>query len=549
MKKFRLAFAITGCFLSAMVYWWKASDGNNKFEAKVATSDQNFGQLFGRKIDLNVRNGASLEGKEVLTELTAQGLFYQNKEGLEVIVFNKVNGNIKGQGNILPNWTQFRDGSLVIKKSDSLSEVAWIGHNLGEIEWNLLRLFANFVPPLDKIVNGTKTSYRLDDLFGQGNWNWSSKSSDDGSTKWTSSFIPENVLNDELWNRSSNWTIQKNLDSIESMAHEVIELTMPKGANLLIDAKGVVKFGPRQRIDLKEITDSNLVFLSLRPDARPDGSSNSKNSKSKDEIKNALLAGNRSIYLDLKHSLDAGEWGNEEILELAKSLDRKGQAYKDLIGALSQSRLSASKMVLLEIIKGLQRNTRELVAALPLLAQNDVNGEEIYSWLDELSEKSDSSEVQTTSRLAIGTLGFNSRKNNPALSERILESSIEKLQRMNDKNDLNAMSDILSTIGNVGGSDLDRHLEQWLHHPNDEIRAAAYFAIRHDTNSKNGFDKLYSGVNDTSSDVRYRVASAMEMMQLDTAQYSQIAKWAGKENDARTKTLLSEMLKRKNSHL
>jgi hypothetical protein len=544
MNKFRLAFSIIGCFLVGLVYWWKASDGKGKNYTRVITKDQFVSQLNGRKVDLTVSNGASLDGKEVLTELTAQGLYYLGKDGLEVVVFDKVSGNIKGQGNILPNWSQFRDGSLVIKKSEAVSEIAWVGQNLGEVEWNLLRLLANFVPPLAQVVSKPKTSYGLDDLFGQGNWVWTANSSGSDATKWISSFTPEIIATDELWNRSSSWVILKNLDIFESIAHEVIELTMPKGGNLLIDAKGVVKFGTRQYIDLKDASDAELVFLPLRPEAN--GSSQAKPTKSKDELKSALLAGNRSVYLDLKRSLDAGEWGIEEIQEFAKSLDFKGQAYKDLLGALSQSRLSNSKMALLEIIKGLQKNPQEFVKALPLLVQNDVNGDEVYSWLEELSDKSDTAEIKTTSKLAIGTLGFNSRKNNPGLAERILDANIEKLYRLGDKGDLSTISDILSTIGNVGGTELDTRLEPWLQHHSEEIRAAAYFAIRHDLNSKSGFDRLFNGVNDSSSEVRYKVAAALDMMPLDPAQYSKVANWAQKENDARTKTLLSDMLKRRN---
>lgn len=502
-----------------------------------------------QKITMSVSNGAGLEGREISTKLAVEGMFHLGSAGLSSITFQKVSGTIEGQGDIKPAWLQFEDGVLVIDRMNSSSSVAWKGKSLGAVEWNILRLIANAIPPVQRFHSESKIAYKLDDLYGSGDWVWVATKAQDDSVKWTSSFVPEKNQGDNFWKRDSLWTILKNKESFHILAHDVLGISVKDGKSLVIDSRSDVQLGQPEKSTVDLSVYHDLAFLPLRPNADQTSAHASAGQKSKEQLIMQLRDSSREGYFDFKSSLDIGEWSEEDLMKLAKDLDKKSQGYRDFLAGLAQTKASLGKEFLLSLVKQKWDNSPDLIKMIPLLGQGSSYNQDVIDWLGYASENHASEEVKTTSRLAMGTVGHSLRESHPEIAQKILEDSFGKLHQFTEKNEISAVTDMLASIGNSGGDGIETKLESWYGHSNADVRAAAYFALRHEADQQKAVQRLLMGMSDSSRVVRGRTVEALESMKLTPEQIKNLANRAQEEKDPQIKSALNDILSQNRSKI
>jgi hypothetical protein len=543
MKTFRTFLALFGCALLGILLWWKAFEGPRAKDdvAKSSLVQEGLKQNV-RKISMSVRNGAGLDGKELLTEIFAEGVFHQGPDKLTSVTFQNVSGTIEGQGDIVPPWQQFEEGTLVMDMGDSESRLAWQGKTIGAVEWNILRLLANGLPPIDRFDSESKVSYEWDDLYGSGNWVWVASKSQNQSIKWTSSFVPKKTPGDNFWKRDSLWTIFKKEETFHVVGHDVMGIAVKGGGNLVIDSRSDIQLGSQEKSSLDLNVYSNLVFLPLRPGVDQVTPGLTGSAKTKEQLIKDLKESSKDIYFEFKRSLDQGEWVLDEMMNLVKALDRKSQGYRDLLGALAQTKSALGKEFLLSLAKEKWDRSDELVGMIPLLGQGPGYNQDVIDWLGYASENHASEEVRTTSRLASGTVAHNLRESHPDVAQKILDESFDRLRQSTDKNETSMVTDMLAAIGNSGGEGIESKLEAWYGHQNSEVRAAAYFALRHESNQQKAVQRLLMGMEDSSRLVRSRAVEALETMKLTPEQVKALQSRAQQEKDPQVKSALNEIL-------
>ncbi|MEI8027553.1 MAG: HEAT repeat domain-containing protein [Pseudomonadota bacterium] len=550
MKIFRIFLALLGCVLVGILFWWKAIEGPKAIDIVEKSSQvQEESKQTIQKISMSVSNGAGLQGREISTQLTAEGMFHIGLKGLSSITFKKVRGTIEGQGNITPAWAQFEEGVLVIDRMNSLSTLAWKGKTLGAVEWNILRLLANAIPPVQRFHSESKVSYKLDDLYGSGDWVWVATKAQDDSVKWTSSFVPEKNQGDNFWKRDSLWTILKTKDSFHIVAHDVLGISVKDGKSLVIDSRGDIQLGQPEKSTMDLSVYKDLAFLPLRPIADQTSTTAASNQKSKEQLIKQLRDNSREGYFDFKNSLDLGEWSEEDLMKLAKELDRKSQGYRDFLAVLAQTKASLGKEMLLGLVKQKWDHSPDLVKMIPLLGQGSSYNQDVIDWLGYASENHPVDEVKTTSRLAMGTVANSLRESHPEIAQKILEDSFDKLHQFTDKNEISAVTDMLASIGNSGGDGIESKLDAWYGHSSADVRAAAYFALRHELNQQKAVQRLLIGMDDSSRVVRGRTVEALESMKLNQEQIKNLANKAREEKDPQVKSALNDILSQNRSKI
>jgi hypothetical protein len=230
------------------------------------------------------------------------------------------------------------------------------------------------------------------------------------------------------------------------------------------------------------------------------------------------------------------------MMNLVKALDRKSQGYRDLLGALAQTKSALGKEFLLSLAKEKWDRSDELVGMIPLLGQGPGYNQDVIDWLGYASENHASEEVRTTSRLASGTVAHNLRESHPDVAQKILDESFDRLRQSTDKNETSMVTDMLAAIGNSGGEGIESKLEAWYGHQNSEVRAAAYFALRHESNQQKAVQRLLMGMEDSSRLVRSRAVEALETMKLTPEQVKALQSRAQQEKDPQVKSALNEIL-------
>ncbi len=550
MKIFRIFLALLGAVLLSILFWWKAIEGPKAMDIVEKSSQiQEDSKQTVQKITMSVSNGAGLEGREISTKLAVEGMFHLGSAGLSSITFQKVSGTIEGQGDIKPAWLQFEDGVLVIDRMNSSSSVAWKGKSLGAVEWNILRLIANAIPPVQRFHSESKIAYKLDDLYGSGDWVWVATKAQDDSVKWTSSFVPEKNQGDNFWKRDSLWTILKNKESFHILAHDVLGISVKDGKSLVIDSRSDVQLGQPEKSTVDLSVYHDLAFLPLRPNADQTSAHASAGQKSKEQLIMQLRDSSREGYFDFKSSLDIGEWSEEDLMKLAKDLDKKSQGYRDFLAGLAQTKASLGKEFLLSLVKQKWDNSPDLIKMIPLLGQGSSYNQDVIDWLGYASENHASEEVKTTSRLAMGTVGHSLRESHPEIAQKILEDSFGKLHQFTEKNEISAVTDMLASIGNSGGDGIETKLESWYGHSNADVRAAAYFALRHEADQQKAVQRLLMGMSDSSRVVRGRTVEALESMKLTPEQIKNLANRAQEEKDPQIKSALNDILSQNRSKI
>ena len=550
MKIFRIFLALLGAVLLSILFWWKAIEGPKAMDIVEKSSQiQEDSKQTVQKITMSVSNGAGLEGREISTKLAVEGMFHLGSTGLSSITFQKVSGTIEGQGDIKPAWLQFEDGVLVIDRMNSSSSVAWKGKSLGAVEWNILRLIANAIPPVQRFHSESKIAYKLDDLYGSGDWVWVATKAQDDSVKWTSSFVPEKNQGDNFWKRDSLWTILKNKESFHILAHDVLGISVKDGKSLVIDSRSDVQLGQPEKSTVDLSVYHDLAFLPLRPNADQTSAHASAGQKSKEQLIMQLRDSSREGYFDFKSSLDIGEWSEEDLMKLAKDLDKKSQGYRDFLAGLAQTKASLGKEFLLSLVKQKWDNSPDLIKMIPLLGQGSSYNQDVIDWLGYASENHASEEVKTTSRLAMGTVGHSLRESHPEIAQKILEDSFGKLHQFTEKNEISAVTDMLASIGNSGGDGIETKLESWYGHSNADVRAAAYFALRHEADQQKAVQRLLMGMSDSSRVVRGRTVEALESMKLTPEQIKNLANRAQEEKDPQIKSALNDILSQNRSKI
>ena len=550
MKIFRIFLALLGAVLLSILFWWKAIEGPKAMDIVEKSSQiQEDSKETVQKITMSVSNGAGLEGREISTKLAVEGMFHLGSTGLSSITFQKVSGTIEGQGDIKPAWLQFEDGVLVIDRMNSSSSVAWKGKSLGAVEWNILRLIANAIPPVQRFHSESKIAYKLDDLYGSGDWVWVATKAQDDSVKWTSSFVPEKNQGDNFWKRDSLWTILKNKESFHILAHDVLGISVKDGKSLVIDSRSDVQLGQPEKSTVDLSVYHDLAFLPLRPNADQTSAHASAGQKSKEQLIMQLRDSSREGYFDFKSSLDIGEWSEEDLMKLAKDLDKKSQGYRDFLAGLAQTKASLGKEFLLSLVKQKWDNSPDLIKMIPLLGQGSSYNQDVIDWLGYASENHAREEVKTTSRLAMGTVGHSLRESHPEIAQKILEDSFGKLHQFTEKNEISAVTDMLASIGNSGGDGIETKLESWYGHSNADVRAAAYFALRHEADQQKAVQRLLMGMSDSSRVVRGRTVEALESMKLTPEQIKNLANRAQEEKDPQIKSALNDILSQNRSKI
>ena len=550
MKIFRILLAIVGFASAGLLFWWKAIEGPKAIGGVEKTSlvrDESKQTL--QKISMSVSNGASLEGRDLSTQLSAEGFFHLGPQGLSSITFEKVKGTIEGQGDIKPTWAQFEGGVLVIDRNDSLSTLAWKGKTIGAVEWNILRLLANTIPPMQRFQSKSTINYKLDDLYGSGDWAWLATKLPDDTVKWTSSFVPEKIQGDQFWKRDSLWTVLKSKNSFQILAHDVIGISAKGSNSLEIDSRGDIQLGFPEKglFDLSVYKD--LVFLPLRPNADQTGKPSVASQKSKEQLIKQLMDNEREGYFDFKESMDLGGWSEEDLMNLARELDKKSQGYRDFLAALSQTKSATGKEVLLSLVKQKWDRSQDLVKMIPLLGQGASYNQDVMDWLGYASENHPNDEVKTTSRLALGTAAHNLNESHPEVAQKILEDSLDKLRQFTDRKEIYPITDMLASIGNSGGEGLESKLEPWYAHASADVRAAAYFAFRHEFNQQKAVERLLIGMDDSSRIVRGRAAEALEAMKLSAEQLKSLMSKGRDEKDPQVKSAINDILEQNRSKM
>ena len=236
-------------------------------------------------------------------------------------------------------------------------------------------------------------------------------------------------------------------------------------------------------------------------------------------------------------------------MKLAKDLDKKSQGYRDFLAGLAQTKASLGKEFLLSLVKQKWDNSPDLIKMIPLLGQGSSYNQDVIDWLGYASENHASEEVKTTSRLAMGTVGHSLRESHPEIAQKILEDSFGKLHQFTEKNEISAVTDMLASIGNSGGDGIETKLESWYGHSNADVRAAAYFALRHEVDQQKAVQRLLMGMSDSSRVVRGRTVEALESMKLTPEQIKNLANRAQEEKDPQIKSALNDILSQNRSKI